>query len=294
MTDIKFKIGQEYENRKGVYEVLRVDKDAMSIRWENGEEVTTTEDLQGRIIESMYRELACIKTKKGGKSRQPSPLKYVINFEGMKEGDFSEDITGATWRHYNSLGGAVAVRLKSDKFDIVSWPGFGLSLIYWADLNHRYCNACQPQARFFARLDASCFYFGLEIEPSSPEQDATDERNAFIAWLVDPENDSWLSSVVAEHDLSICDAKKEASPSWTVTLAGEKLLLNGEDQEKEVESLANFLDGMMHSSGRDLQIVKTVKKEDVMKRGTEIADDIVGLFQVLMPVYEATSATTCP
>ena len=291
MTDIKFKVGQEYENRKGVYEVLGVDKDAMSIRWESGEEVTTTEGLQSRIIECMYRELACLKTKKSGKSKQPVALKYAIKFEGIQKGDFSEDITSATWRHYNSLGGAVAVRLKSDKIDIVSWPSFGLSAIYWADLNHRYCDADQLQAKFFARLDTKCLCFGLDIEPSDREKDAKDEKNAFIAWLADPENDAWLSNVMAKHNLSICDVKPEGPLGWTITSAEEKWhLSNGEDQDKEIESLANFLDELTDSPRLELQIAKTVKKEDVMTRGAEIADDIAGLFEVLLPLYEATSA----
>jgi hypothetical protein len=289
MTDIKFKIGQEHENRKGVYEVLAIDRDAMCIRWESGEEVTTTAALQSRIIECIHQELALIKAKKGGKCKQPQCSEYAIKFEGIQEDDFSEDVAGATWRHYDSLGGAVAVRLKSDKFDIASWASYGLSAIHWADLNHRRHDDFQLQAKFFARLDEKCLYFGLDIERSNQEKDAKDDWNAFIAWLRDAENDSWLNKVLSEHDFSIYDMKEEGSFTGTIMSAGGKWRLFNEGQEEEIESLADFLDDLTDSTWVDLQMAKTVKKEEVVTRGVEIADDIAGLFEMLMPVYEASA-----
>ena len=56
MTDVKFEVGKKYENMKGVYEVLSIDRNTMRIRWENGEEITTTMSLQSQIIERMKGE----------------------------------------------------------------------------------------------------------------------------------------------------------------------------------------------------------------------------------------------
>jgi hypothetical protein len=56
MTDVKFEIGEKYENMKGTYEVLSIDKNTMRIRWDSGEEVTTTVSLQSRIVKRMRRE----------------------------------------------------------------------------------------------------------------------------------------------------------------------------------------------------------------------------------------------
>jgi len=50
---IEFEVGQTYENRKGIYEVIAIDGDSMTIRWASGEEVITTVRLQQRIIEAM-------------------------------------------------------------------------------------------------------------------------------------------------------------------------------------------------------------------------------------------------
>ena len=289
MTDIKFKIGQEHENMKGVYKVLAIDKDAMCIRWENGEEVTTPVALQSRIIERMHRERALTKAKRGGKRKLPQPSQYASEFEGLKEEDFSEDVAGATWRHYDRLGGAVAVRLNSDKFDIASWPSYGLSAVHWDDLNHRRHDEFRLQAKFFARLDENRLYFGLYIERSNQEKDAKDDWNAFIAWLRDAKNDSWLNKVVYENDLSIYDMKEEGAFTGTIMSAGGNWRLLNEGQEQEVESLADFLDDMTDSTWVDLQIAKIVEKDEVVTRGVEIADDIGRLFEMLMPLYEASA-----
>jgi hypothetical protein len=289
MTDIEFKIGQEHENMKGVYKVLAIDRDAMCIRWESGEEVTTTVALQSRIIERMHQERALIRAKKGRKRKQPKPLEYVSEFEGLKEDDFSEDVAGATWRHYDSLGGAVAIRLNSDKFNIASWPRYGLSAIHWDDLNHRRHDDFRLQTKFFARLDESCLYFGLDIERSNQGKDAKDEWDAFITWLRDAKNDAWLNKVVYEHDLSIYDMKEEGAFTGTIMSAGGKWRLFNEGQNQGIESLADFLDDLTDTTWVDLQIAKIVEKDEVVTHGVEIADDIAQLFEMLMPLYEASA-----
>ncbi len=56
MNGIQFEVGQQYENAKGVYEVLAIEGNDMRIRWTTGEEVATTVKMQRRINERMQRE----------------------------------------------------------------------------------------------------------------------------------------------------------------------------------------------------------------------------------------------
>jgi len=288
MTDIEFKVGQEHENMKGVYKVLAVNRDTLCICWESGEEVTTTVALQNRIIQRMHHERALIRGKRGGKSKQPQLPAYASKFEGLKEDDFSEDVAGGTWRHYDNLGGAVAVRLNSDKFDIASWPRYGFSAIYWADFDHRRDDDFPFQTKFFARLDENCLYFGCCVGVSGQENDAIDDWHAFITWLRDANNESWLNKVVSEHDLSIYDVKDEPAFTGAITSIGDKWRLSGEGQEPEIESLVGFLDNLPDSTCVALQIAKIVEKEKVVTRGVKIADDIARLFGLLLPLYEAS------
>ena len=288
MTDIEFKIGEEHENMKGAFKVLAVSRDAIRICWESGEEATTTVALQNRIIERMRHQLALMRGKKGGKSKKTQPPAYLGKFEGLKEHDFSEDGTGATWRLCDSLGGAVAVRLNPGKFDITSWPRYGLSEIYWADPNHRQYSDDRPQPKFFARLDEDCLHCGLSIGRSNEATSGKDDWSAFIEWLREAENESWLKKIASEHHFSVYDIEEEGAFAGTIMPAGEKWCLSNEGREQEIESLADFLSSLTDNTRVDLQIAKIVDKDKVVPRGVEIADDIAQLFEVLMPVYEAS------
>jgi hypothetical protein len=295
MTDIEFKVGQEHENMKGVYRVLAINKDILSICWESGEEITTTAALQNRIIERMQRERALVRgTNKGrkSKSKQPKLPRHVNKFEGLKEDDFSKGLAGGAWRHYDSLGGEVAVRLNSDKFDIASWPRYGFSELYWADFDHRRHDDLRLQARFFARLDENCLYFGLCIGGANETMDTKDDWNAFISWLRDPENESWLNKVVSKHDCSVYDIEEEHAVAGTIMSAGGKWRLSNKGHEQEIESLGDLLDNPTNiGTPVDLQIAKIVEKDKVVPRGIKIADDIARLFEVLMPLYEACAVS---
>jgi uncharacterized Zn finger protein len=48
-SDFEFMVDEKYENEKGIFTVISIQKNEMVIRWENGEEVGTSVKLQGRI-----------------------------------------------------------------------------------------------------------------------------------------------------------------------------------------------------------------------------------------------------
>ncbi len=75
MCRIKFEVGESYQNRKGAYEVLEITGDEMRIRWDEGEEVTTTITLQSRITNHMQQEekgLSPLKVALPGQKRTTS------------------------------------------------------------------------------------------------------------------------------------------------------------------------------------------------------------------------------
>jgi hypothetical protein len=61
--DHPFKIGEEYRNRNGHYEVLAINDPKMRIRYEDSSEVVVTIAIQARIWESMQLEAAQPKAK---------------------------------------------------------------------------------------------------------------------------------------------------------------------------------------------------------------------------------------
>jgi len=55
-ADFKFEVGSKYKNMKGEYEVISLQREEMVIRWTDGREITTTTDVQKRIIERIAHE----------------------------------------------------------------------------------------------------------------------------------------------------------------------------------------------------------------------------------------------
>ena len=56
MDKFQFKVGSKHTNMKGDYEVISIQGESMVIRWNNGDEVTTTIDQQTRILERLEYE----------------------------------------------------------------------------------------------------------------------------------------------------------------------------------------------------------------------------------------------
>jgi hypothetical protein len=82
---------------------------------------------------------------------------------------------------------------------------------------------------------------------------------------------------------------KDGDIVWKIHSTEKKWKLNKKGQEKVLESLPEFLKKFSESSRRvDLQIAKSMDKEDVIGKGPEIADDISVVFESLFPLYEAS------
>jgi hypothetical protein len=73
--EVKFEVGGTYENMKGAYEVISIQKDSMVIRWQDGFELVTSMDLQKRIIERMAYEKADEAKLNSKKSETPKKKK---------------------------------------------------------------------------------------------------------------------------------------------------------------------------------------------------------------------------
>jgi len=72
-TECEFIVDEKYENEKGIFRVMSIEKDEMVIRWANGEEVQTSIEFQSRIQNRRQWE----KTLQEGKSAaaKPAPRK---------------------------------------------------------------------------------------------------------------------------------------------------------------------------------------------------------------------------
>jgi hypothetical protein len=192
MSDkIQFKVGDKYENRKGLFEVISIKGDSMIIQWENGEKISTDIELQQRIIEEMERERQESirlepKDKINPKNNHRGTSNFGKKFNGFKESDFKKNVVGTNWRSRSCLGRAVTERLDVDKFN--SWAIYRMPIIHWDDMKHRESGKAYLQAKFFVQLDESDLYYGFYIEHSNKSSDKRTDWNAFLSWVSNIEN----------------------------------------------------------------------------------------------------------
>jgi hypothetical protein len=296
MSEIGFEVGNNYENEKGVYEVLSIDKrsDTMVIKWESGEEIKTDIDLQRRIIERRRYEREAAIAASRPKGRKASSTRGA-KFDGFGETDFSGGVAGTTWRTQKGLGGKVTTLLNPDSPQINSRAVSRIPEIHWMDAKRRGRDDKSLQAKLFVRLDKEYLYYGFCVERSKEKSQVKDDWNGFVEWLGDVKNESWLKEIVAEYDLRIYDLKDDARPFDGQVKVGDGSwrLGNGGDA-KDVESLAGFLKQLPGTTCVDLQIAKITGKDDTIARGNKIAGDISDLFDALMPLYKASTLPAKP
>jgi len=292
MSDqIQFEVGGKYENMKGVFEVIAIRRDSMDIRWENGEEISTPIELQQRILERMQHEkemeeaLALQKAKKA----KSAASKSGKQFAGLETSDFSNTVSKTVWRGRGQLGGAVAQRFKSTKFKFNSWAVLRKPEVQWLDVKRQKQDDLPLQVKLYARVEAKGLFYGIHIPSPKPgSEDATD-WHAMLAWMERPENDTWLKKQCLSHELCIRDLNHKGFHG-TLTVADDKWVHSiSEEDASAVESLGAFLSDACQTGELSLRIEAFIPKDDVVEKKKGIVEDLIALFESLMPMYAAAA-----
>jgi hypothetical protein len=285
--EIKFEIGEKYENMKGAFEVLAIRRDSMDIRWEDGEEISTSIDLQKRIIERMQfeKDLEITQAVQKTKKSKASTSKGGKHFTGLEDADFSNTVSKTTWRGRGQLGGAVALRLKNKQFKFNSWAVLRKPEVAWIDIVRQKQADLKLQAKFYARVEEDSLLFGVHIP--APDLSGTEKSDwhALMDWLDKPENDSWLNKQCISHNLCLCDLSQQGFSGQLE--AKEEKWVNRVPDKKDapIKSLSAFLTAAGKSGAIDLRIEKKMEKDAAIEKKQTIASDMATLFETLMPVY---------
>lgn len=283
----EFVVGGRYENVKGAYEVISITGDSMVIRWDNGEEISSSIELQERIIENMkFREQLT------QNQNTPKPVNKIhrssgSQFSGLKNSDFKNNVVKTKWRNRNGLGGAVAKQLYSREFNFQSWAVYRVPTVHWAGTKHRKKTEINKQAKFYVQLDENCMQYGFCVEGSNGSIDKQEDWNAFLSWL--KSNENWLSKIAQENNLSVQVTELDGD-----TKVSEKVIEpdNGEwisSDKIKISSLSFYLNGLKHSHWIQFYLALRTDKENVIAKNDTVAGDIAAIFQILMPVYTASA-----
>jgi len=290
ITDFEFNYDEQYENEKGIFTVLSMNKNEMVIQWEDGEKIETEIDFQRRIQVRRRQEKIAREAKANEAKGQPgksASRKRNPEFEGLQPGDFKKSAAGTKWRSRKQLGGAVTRQLSKDTFVFNSWALARNPEIQWADVEHRKREGAVNHAFFFSRLDDLSLIYGCYVTLPDAESESTKNRETFAAWLAKKENDRMIQEIATKGEMEVYNIEKS---SLAVLLPFEDGWQTAdEDEPQKVDMLVTYISSL---PGKDSSIAigKKIPKDEAVARGKEIAADIAQLFSQLMPLYKVSAA----
>ena len=286
-AEIEFKIDGQYENEKGVFTVISMEKDQMVIRWENGEEIRTEIDLQRRIAERRIWEQQNrpAKAKSAAKSQAatgPSAKKTI--FGGFAPTDFKKSAAGTSWRSRRQLGAAIIRKIDTLRFKFNSWAFSHKAEMHVQDVKQRSHGVPDFQAKFFVRLDQQALYHGFSIARPASGDGESDDWTAFCNWLPLEKNEQMLRTIALKDNLR-CELVTTGGGNLVADESGWQAGALSEQTEKQ--PLSSFLEEVPDTEACGLEFFATTDKIDALAREHDIAADIARLFTQLLPLYQA-------
>ncbi len=287
-TKIEFKVDEKYENEKGVFRVISIQKDQMVIRWKNGQEIRTGIELQRNIAERRLWEKQ--NPSDGKKATGKSSTKYGLTgkknmFTGFAPTDFKKSASGTTWRSRSQLGAAVSQKIDTSLFTFNSWAFGHKSEMHLQDIEHHSRTTNDYPARFFVRVDQQALHYGFRVARPDNKEGALTDWDAFCKWLNQPENEQILRTIAVKDNLSACN---RISPSaGTLLASGDGWRTDKGRKLPDKETLATYINDTSETEPFDLEIEATIAKSDAVECGPDIAAKIAHLFTQLLPLYEA-------
>jgi hypothetical protein len=290
LEKIVFEVDGQYENEKGPFTVVSMNRDEMVIRWESGEEIITSLELQTRIAErrrweKMKSEAEALAAEKSGKSGSGNKK---AEFDGFAFADFKASAARTTWRSRNQLGGAITKKIDTSRLALNSWAFGHKPEMHVQDVKHH--GRAQPdyQARFFVRVDSQALHYGFRVaRPAGTDTEMTDWE-ACCDWLAQPENEHMVHTIAVENKLTVRNITGSSSEQLVASDNGWEPEKGGKRSSKE--ALSAYLSGASESGPVDLELAATIDKSEAVAGGVEIAGSIARLFTRLMPLYKAAAA----
>ena len=290
IDQVRFEVGEKYENMKGVFEVIAIHRDSMDIRWDSGEEISTPIALQQRIIERMAHEKELEEEQSDrDKKTKATPSRSAKPFAGFENSDFGTSLAKTVWRGRGQLGGAVSRQLKKGAYKFSSWAVLRQPEVHWLDIKRQKQEDLPLQIKFFARLDETGLDFGIYLPAPAPAASTRGDWQSIMTWLETAENAAWLTDVSKVHELVIRDRSRDGFAGVLESQAEGWVHRTDAETVTPVEALRPFL--MDHSNGAipELSIEKRLPKAAAIEREQHIAEDMAALFDVLMPLYGAAA-----
>lgn len=296
--DIHFEVGEVYENRKGSYVVLKLNRqrDLMLIQYlDSGEMQKASIEFQTRVYQNILWDREAEEHEMRAEERR---FLHGIGeaFSGLQETDFKATVEGTNWRSRAGLAGRVARILSAGTSDtFISWAIYGWPVTF---LTHRagYEMAAfemgSRKAKYTIELDESYAYYGFYVEKNDGPMDATWDWPRLLEAL---QKDEKLGQIIREmetrHNARFIGRKSRGNKHFHYANGaefGSRLLWDepGSRSLSVVERL-QLLEQVPDDHWGEIYIIGRLPKAEAIGQGIRVSDTIADLMRELLPVYRA-------
>jgi hypothetical protein len=290
-----FKVGGRYRNRKGEYEVIRLEEPNMVIRLSNGTVIHSSIELQARIWENIQAEESLSTLTRSPQKRPSKGKQRGLKFSSLREHDFQEGVTGTSWRAKTGLGGLLAQRMSDTtqhyfgSYPIYRWPEVHIAQPAYYDISIRL-----REAKFAFGLNIERAWYGFYIEKNDGPMDDTWDWLRFISALggdtaLQAEVEKAMRQLELRWEVYIWD---EGGLIAQMTTRQDDLVWQRQDQEPEAISWDGFaakLRAIEIEKWCDLFLCTHMDKNQAIEAGIRIVDPVTEVYRALLPLYETST-----
>ena len=233
-------------------------------------------------------------------------------FDGFQSQDFSESIAGTTWRGRDSLGGVLAAALGNHAESKQPFRSWGISRrpeLFLAPSKHFHgelnAKVGVKRCKLFVRAEPSGLRYGLWLEkgfdtlqaaktPADVMDDSWDwPRLAQL--LQDSSRESAFLDLFHRHGFHLYFEVVEGEKTSLHTVLAQPdgtLILESDGGISRVKwsQVCDLLTKASGSAWVDFYLIqKVLDPTEAISKGAAIANDIVGSFRQLLPIFNATS-----
>jgi hypothetical protein len=149
------------------------------------------------------------------------------------------------------------------------------------------------KAKFNFRLNETEARYGLYIEKSNKEMDATWEWNNFLKALQNLEITVHLEQLMAQFDLHFLveiweEGAKTLQSKFEVVHEGSLTCINAKERRAITwNEFVRVLEAIPESNWCDVNLGCVMPKKEAIACGAEIANSVVDVYIALLPLYDA-------
>lgn len=302
-----FQVGKMYRNRVGEYVVESIEGNQMAIRYVGGGPLETQVHLQTRIWENIQfeeqmareEERRRLAREERAEARRLAKLeKARPQFGGFEESDFETKKRGIAWSSRKNLGRVLAYELNQrtgagfENWVVPRQSGVQVARKEQFDKDHRDRNAA-----FFVAASEEGTSFGLHVGRSAGDQKAAWPWSVFVSLLADDSKvRRALRKTMRTLDLTLDVYAMQVRYGLVgqITVQPRGFLWQQETAEQEVtkkmdwKKMEELLRSLAPGKRCEVHLSKHLPVVASLDAGADIVQEILALFEELMPVYDST------